>query len=161
MNPEDYEKILVEFNGNPPADMSAVHKFEQEAGFRLPESYVQFLLRANGGKGFIGPAFVVFWRVGELLENNRGYEAVENVPELFLFGSDGGGEAFAFNISNGGTPIVMVPFIGMELDEACPLGATFDAFLETLYLDGVSRALNQLHVRHRGSNKRKPKKQSV
>ena len=158
MSPEEYEKIFVKFNGNPPTDMLPIQKFEQEAGFRLPESYVQFLLRADGGEGFIGPNYLILSRVGELLDRNRRLAIAEFAPELFLFGSDGGGEAFAFNISNGGTPIVMVPFIGMELDEACPLGATFDTFLETLYLDGVSKALKQLHVRHRGSNKRKPKK---
>ena len=63
---------------------------------------------------------------------NKSYQVEEYAFGLFLFGSNGGGEAFAFNTSQAGMPIVSVPFVGMELDLAEPMGATFGQFLTNL-----------------------------
>jgi hypothetical protein len=50
-----------------------------------------------------------------------------------LFGSSGGGEAFAFDVREPGkTPVVSVPFVGMDLNDIAPLAETFDGFLEYL-----------------------------
>ena len=126
----DKERLLAKFHGNPPVDALSIRQFESEAGLRLPEDYAQFLQQADGGEGFVGNAYVILWRVGELLEMNIAYQVAEFAPGLFLFGSDGGGEAFAFDARTEAKPIVSVPFVGMELKLARPLGANFKAFLE-------------------------------
>jgi hypothetical protein len=101
--------------------------------FRLPTEYIQYLQICDGGEGFIGPnAYVIFWRLRELLEMNKAYQAKEYAPELFLFGSDGGGEAFAFDTRDTAMPIVSVPFIGLELQLAKPMGTSFNDFVEQL-----------------------------
>jgi hypothetical protein len=64
---------------------------------------------------------------------NKAYQVAEYAPGLFLFGSDGGGEAFAFDTRTEAKPIVSVPFVGMELKLARPLGSNFKAFLEELF----------------------------
>ena len=64
---------------------------------------------------------------------NKAYQIADYAPGLFLFGSDGGGEAFAFDIRTEAKPIVSVPFVGMELELIQPFGSTFRAFLETLF----------------------------
>jgi SMI1 / KNR4 family (SUKH-1) len=133
MTPADKERLLAKFNGNPPADAASIRQFESEMGFRLPEDYGQFLRQADGGEGFVGNAYVILWRLGELLEMNRAYQVAEYAPGLFLFGSDGGGEAFAFDTRTAARPIVSVPFVGLELKVARPVAPNFTAFLDELF----------------------------
>ena len=50
-------------------------------------------------RGFIGAnAYVIFWKIGELTEVNKAYRVSEYAPGLFVFGSDDGGEAYAFDV---------------------------------------------------------------
>src|SRR5258706_13646045 len=94
----DMNRLLSRFNGNSPAANSALQKFDQEAGFRLPDDYLQFLQQTNGGEGFVGAnAYIILWPIEELIKMNKAYEVAEYAPGLFLFGSDGGGEAYAFD----------------------------------------------------------------
>src|ERR1044072_7362040 len=97
MTPWHRNRLLARFNGNPPSDTGAIRHFESESGLRLPDDYARFLQQTNGGEGFLGNAYVILWRVEELIEMNKAYEVTEYAPGLFLFGSDGGGEAFAFD----------------------------------------------------------------
>jgi len=129
----DKERLLAKFNGNPRADEHLIRRFETESGFRLPEEYAQFLQHANGGEGFVGNAYVILWRVEELLEMNKAYRVAELAPGLLLFGSDGGGEAFAFDTRSGAKRIVSVPFVGMELKLARAIAVDFKMFLEELF----------------------------
>jgi hypothetical protein len=131
--PADKERLLGKFNGNPPVDAASILLLETKAGVRLPEDYTQFLREADGGEGFVGNAYLILWRVGELLEMNRAYQVAEYAPGLFLFGSDGGGEAFAFDTRTAGKPIVSVPFVGMDVTLARPVASNFTAFLEELF----------------------------
>ena len=133
MTPADKERLLTKFNANPLADTSSIRQLETESGLHLPEDYTTFLQEVDGGEGFVGDAYVILWRVGELLEMNRAYQVAEYAPGLFLFGSDGGGEAFAFDMRSDSKTIVSIPFVGMELESARPVASNFKAFLEELF----------------------------
>jgi hypothetical protein len=133
MTPSDRDRLLAKFNGNPPLKTGVIRQFETESGFRLPDDYARFFQQRNGGEGFVGNAYVILWRVEELLEMNKAYQVAEYAPGLFLFGSDGGGEAFAFDTRSDASPIVAVPFVGMELKLARPVAQSFEAFLEELF----------------------------
>src|SRR5690242_10258239 len=122
MAPSDKERLLAKFNGNPSAGVAAIRQFETESRVRLPDDYAEFLHQMNDGEGFVGNAYVILWRIEELLEMNKGYQVAEFAPGLFVFGSDGGGEAFAFDLRSDAKPIVSVPFIPMELKLARPVG---------------------------------------
>ena len=124
--------LLSKFNKNPPAQGNSIRDFESESGIKLPTEYVQFLEASDGGEGFLGEAYLILWRIGELKEMNKAYQVAEYAPGLLLFGSDGGGEAFAFDLRSGKSGIVSVPFVGMELSLARPLAENFDSFLEAL-----------------------------
>jgi len=128
----DPGKPPQQFSGNEPVSQAAVEEFSMQAGFQLPDEYVRFLRRSNGGEGFIGNAYVILWRLEELLTLNAGYHVADYAPGLFLFGSDGGGEAFAFDRRTEAMPIVNVPFVGMALDVVEPSGKNFDFFLRRL-----------------------------
>lgn len=123
---------LEQFHGNAPIDPTDIEIFEATAGFRLPTEYRLFLQNHDGGEGFIGPnTYVILWRLTDLLEMNAAYEVEEYVPGLFFFGSDGGGEAFAFDRTKE-MSIVSVPFVGMEPDLAKPIATTFSEFVNAL-----------------------------
>jgi len=98
----------------------------------LPDEYLNFLKRMNGGSGFVGPNYVDIWPIDKLIEYNRGYGVDHYAPELLLFGSDGGGEALAFDRRHTGWPIVMVPFIPLDVREAVTIAQGFGVLFETL-----------------------------
>jgi SMI1-KNR4 cell-wall len=133
MSPLDRDRLLAKLNCSPPSDTAAIRQFETESGFRLPDDYAGFLQQTNGGEGFVGNAYVILWRVEDLLEMNDAYQVAEYALGLFLFGSDGGGEAFAFDRRSDANPIVAVPFVGMDLKRAHPVAPNFESFLEKLF----------------------------
>ena len=131
------DSLLVDFNGNPGLSPSALSKFAQVAGFEIPEDYGAFLCRFDGGEGFIGGgSYLILWRLAELLQFNKEYEVDEYCPGLLLFGSNGCGDAFGFDLRAFPFPIVRVPFVGMAEDEIQVVSSSFAEFLRLLSLEG-------------------------
>jgi hypothetical protein len=126
------EQCFEMFNLACPADPGAIVALEVEAGFALPGDYSAFLRKSNGGWGEIGAHRLQLWPVEELLEYNRACRAAERAPGLLLFGSNGGGEAFAFDRERPAAPVVMVPVLPMDRNEAVDVAPTFGEFLERL-----------------------------
>jgi hypothetical protein len=126
------DELLARFNRRPSAGEVAILELERESRLALPAEYLDFLRRSNGGEGFVGDAYVILWRAEEIVEWNSRYEVAKYAQGLFLFGSDGGGEAFAFDTRSESWPIVMVPFIGMELKVALPIARSFAGFFAAL-----------------------------
>jgi SMI1 / KNR4 family (SUKH-1) len=126
------DRLFVEFDGNPPANPDAVAQCQSHLKFTLPHEYVQFLRQMNGGEGFIGENYLRAWPIEDLIQNNKDYDVEDGAPGLFLFGSNGGGEAFAFDTRSALPPIVAVPFI-LDLDDAILIAPNFDLFLQHLY----------------------------
>jgi hypothetical protein len=124
--------LLARFGRNAPAVESSIEGLQAKLGFRLPPDYVEFLRGTNGGEGFVGNSYLVLWRAEELLEKNSAYHVAEFAPGLFLIGSDGADEAFGFDTRSEVTPIVRVPFIGMDARECRLLASDFGAFLRRL-----------------------------
>jgi hypothetical protein len=132
MTASDRDRLLANFNGNAPADASAIRQFETDFGVALPEDYARFLSDMNGGEGFIGDAYVILWSVETLIELNRSYQVADYAPGLLLIGSDGGGEAFAFDLRTDVKSIMSIPFVGTGLNAARPIAPTFEMFLRAL-----------------------------
>lgn len=127
-------RYLDNLSRRPAATGVLIERTGEQLGARLPGEYIDFLKLTNGAEGFVGPnSYVMLWCVEELAELNQSYEVQNYVPGLLLFGSDGGGEAYGFDMRNPGWPIVQVPFIGMAWDVAQPIGSSFVEFLERLY----------------------------
>lgn len=127
------KKLLGEnFNGNTPASPEKVAAAERSLGLSLPADFREFLQVSNGGEGSIGENYVMLWSTEELGEYNGAYQVNEYAPGLLIFGSDGGGEGYAFDMRISPFSIVTVPFVGMSLKYANPVAETFVSFLKKL-----------------------------
>ncbi|PJL06555.1 SMI1/KNR4 family protein [Stenotrophomonas maltophilia] len=105
---------LTEGQLNSPAAASAVDGLSTRVGLTLPESYIEFFKAHDGGEGFIGDDYIIFWRVEEVVDFNREYEVETYAPGIFLFASNGGGEGYGFDTLDVEMPVVRVPFVGMD-----------------------------------------------
>jgi len=130
---KSFMEIFEKFDSNGPSSEDFIEKAESHFGFQFPADYKAFMAKSDGGEGFVGDQYLILWRAGELIEFNRDYEVAKYAPGLVFFGSNGGGEAFAFDArTEGKGSILMVPFIGMSLKDAKPIADTFESFLENL-----------------------------
>jgi hypothetical protein len=93
-------------------------------GHPLPTEYLQLLRRHNGSEGFAGADYVILWKAEELVHFNREYEVDQYAPGIFLFGSNGGGEAYGFDTQDTSMPVVRVPFVGMDRRYAEPVATS-------------------------------------
>jgi hypothetical protein len=128
------QHLLSGFNRNDPASIEAVRQVESVLKAPLPREYVNFLLYADGGEGVVGRSYLVLWPTKDLISLNEAYGIRDFAPGLFAFGSDGGNEAFAFDMRSHPNQAIMVPFVGMALNEIVPIADNFTNFLERLYL---------------------------
>jgi hypothetical protein len=102
---------------------------------RVPSAYLEFLRSTGGGEGDLGvkPGWIQFWPADQVVDLNRSYEVELNMPGFFGFGSNGGGELFAFDMRAGEEPqVVTVPFIPMVAAEARIVAASFDELRQLL-----------------------------
>ena len=129
----DGNDLLSSFRGRGPVRTAEIERFRAETGVDLPRDYVEFLRRSDGGEGLVGPnAYVILWQLSELAELNNAYQVEEYAPGLLIFGSNGGGDAYAFDTLASGMPIVSVPFVGMERSLVRTLAPSFNDFLTVL-----------------------------
>jgi hypothetical protein len=104
-----------------------------KAPLKLPDSYLLQLEDSNGGEGdlAVNPGWIAFWPAEDVITWNAEYEVDKFLPGFFGFGSNGGGELFAFDLRRGDPyPIVMVPFIPIDPRQAVQIANSFDELRE-------------------------------
>jgi hypothetical protein len=119
----------------PAANPESIQQLRAEARYPLPASYLAFLAFSNGGEGplAVAPGWFVIWSAEEVLESNEGYQVDKEVPGFFGFGSNGGGELFAFDTrSPQPWQIVMIPFIPLQERYAVVVAESFDHFVRAM-----------------------------
>jgi hypothetical protein len=126
------QDLLKDWQLNEGASSAGTRAALAELGRPLPPDYLQFMERQNGGEGFIGRNYLILWRIEELATFNREYEVEQYAPGIVLFGSDGGGEGYGFDVRTTAMPIVRIPFIGMAPQYASPVAGTFSDLLVEL-----------------------------
>ncbi len=117
---------LPEFVVNGRSTQDKISALNGAYSFRLPQDYLDFLLATDGGEGFVGARYIVVWRTDEVVRFNEEYQFPKYAPRFVCFGSNGGGEGFAFDL--GGTTegqVVQIPFIGMSPESAMPVVDSF------------------------------------
>lgn len=119
----------------PAANQQSIKQLRAAAHDRLPATYIAFLEYSNGGEGPLGvaPGWFVIWPAEEVIEGNRGYQVDKELPGFFAFGSNGGGELFAFD-ARGPQPwkIVMIPFIPLQTQLAVVVAESFEQFVKAM-----------------------------
>jgi SMI1 / KNR4 family (SUKH-1) len=119
----------------PGASPDVIDKLSVESPITLPVDYLNLLRFSNGGEGELGvePGWFQLWPAENVVEHNRGYNLSEWLPGFFGFGSNGGGELFAFDARHGEPwPVVMVPFCPLDSAEAVTMASSFAGWLRAL-----------------------------
>jgi len=132
----EFKKYITELGLNKPASLNTIEEVEKSLGIKFPSDYVDLMLFTNGCEGSIGESYIVMWPIEEIVQNNEDFEVEEYVPGLILFGSNGSGEAFGFDIRTEKPSYIMVPFL-LELEAVIRQGSTINAFFERLYTDNL------------------------
>lgn len=115
------------------ASEERLQKLMADIGYRLPEDYLDFMRQWNGYNGDVGQkGSVDIWPAEEIQPSNEANRFREWVPGLVLFGSDGGGEFYAFDMRGKDPKVVMVTMIPLNLENAVEAGSSFLDFLERL-----------------------------
>ena len=88
------EEMFSEFNFNEiPSEV-----ITEVNGLKLPEDYIEFMKKHNGGEGNIGNnSYGCFFKLEELEELNNEYGAQEEWPGYIIIGSDMGDNLWAYN----------------------------------------------------------------
>ena len=115
-----------------PASLDVITETENKLGIKFPSDYIEFMLFSNGCEGSIGESYLTVWPIEELVETNEDCEVEEYTPGLILFGSDGGEEAFAFDMRSDNIKYIMVPYM-LEFDAVIEQGSSIIEFFERLY----------------------------
>lgn len=97
----------------------------------LPAEYFSFLLRSDGGVGFLGisPGYFILWSAHEVAQFSSEYGVPIYLPGYVAVGSSGGGELYVFPISGWPLGIFTVPAIGMAQDVVGLVAHSFLAFV--------------------------------
>jgi hypothetical protein len=123
-------------DGAPPGDIEALKRTAKKA---LPESYFALLAHSNGGEGPLATSPFQFQLDPALVTMQQIIDDTfaQFFPGLVVFGSNGGGEAIAFD-TRGDAPFPIVAFdmTNNDLDESItPIAPDFDAFLDLVEIE--------------------------
>lgn len=115
MIPADREWYRL--NGASEDKLSALRAAAPEG---LPSEYFDLLAQSNGGEGPfpVQPYSFVLSSADEALNDWTSGTFAEFFPGLFVFGTNGGGEAFAFDTTVAGTRVVYFDMTNTNLAES-------------------------------------------
>lgn len=116
--------MLIEganWSGNPSANSEAIDRLRKVAGVHLPEDYYRFLKFSDGGEGplAIDPGYIVIDSAEDAASQKENKIFDEFFPGFFMFGGNGAGELFAFDVRDlKPWPIVMIDITNIDLAES-------------------------------------------
>ena len=125
--------LIQTLNSANAAESENIMRVEKQIKYEFPNDYTDFLKISNGAEGFLGDSYINLWSVEDLPTLNESYQVNIYAPGLILFGSNGGGEAFALDTRSETITYVQVPFIGMDLESIEEISDSFLGFLNYFY----------------------------
>ena len=77
----------------------SISKLQEQAGFELPNDYIDVMKLFDGGEGEVGEnGWLCLFPVSDLLPVNNDYVLLmKQIPDYFLFGKDAADTGFAFH----------------------------------------------------------------
>ncbi|HXF83845.1 MAG TPA: SMI1/KNR4 family protein [Anaerolineales bacterium] len=130
---EDIKKLTSKLKFQPGASQATIKKVESKYNFEFPNDYKEFLLKSNGASGFVGKSYLLIWPLEDIEEINRLAKVDEFTPGLVLFGSDGSGMSYAFDVRRSPPAFVEIPDMSIHIKEIKTCGSTFYEFLKYLF----------------------------
>jgi hypothetical protein len=127
------KNMFLKFNFNSISDLSEIETLVTQK--KVSRDYLELLKLGNGGEGFIGNEYLILYKNEDLVKINNQYEIEKYVPGIFIFGSNGGDEALAFDYRNDKIKYILIPFM-FEYDTIIELGKTIEEFLDRIYQNG-------------------------
>ncbi len=128
---QNVNHLTRHFQRNKVLDLDSIQEIIKAINCKIPLEYLEFMKETNGGEGIIGEGkYVRFWAFEELLPANNDYNISEFAPDLFMIGSDGGGNGFGFRKYDG--VFIEVSFIEISTENAEERGKDFVSFLSFL-----------------------------
>jgi len=126
-------KYLKEFEAN--SGISVAQLEATKLPHRLPEEYIEVLKQFNGGEGDIGEEYLVLHSAQELQEINDDIEIAQFDKDIFIIGSNGGGEFIALDFRGIKPMYILIPFI-FEYDAIITLGESIQEMFKRIYSEG-------------------------
>lgn len=115
---------------NSASTIEEVEIFLKQIDFSLPDGFITFFKEANGADISTEVKYILLWALNDMIQLNKDYNVEEYAPEFFIFGSDGGGNAFAIERNTG--DIYEMPFIGMSKEETIFINKSFIGFIDNI-----------------------------
>lgn len=116
-----------------PASAERIAGLTTRVGVELPRDYAELLSICDGIEGEIGDRYLVIDSIEVVEQFGRN----EYAPHLLHIGSDGGGQAFAYDCRDAAMPIVLVPFMGYRPGDERPVAADLAALIDRLAGDSL------------------------
>jgi hypothetical protein len=130
MNPREFVESLDQVALRDGASEQELLAASRRIGEVFTAEYFDLLRLSNGLHGFTkSGSYLDLWPIHQIGERNRSYKVDLKKDGLLLFGSDGGLEAFAFDVFSPGL-IVRVPFIPLERSQAISVGRGLQSLLD-------------------------------
>jgi hypothetical protein len=117
------------FIKTPPLSASTVVRLVSQLRRPIPSGFSEMYCAHNGADGFARDSYVRIYPLDHLGDLNRSFQTARFAPGLTIFGSNGGGEALAFD-PNG--MIIQVTFIPLRAEYANVMGRSISELFGTL-----------------------------
>jgi cell wall assembly regulator SMI1 len=111
------------------ATESTIEAAENRLRQRFPDDYRNFLEAENGLAGWYGDVYLSLYTIEQVVELNEIHEHLAHQPELIHIGSDGGGEAIAFDFRQDPPTVILVNLVSTEWSEAILQAESFTEFM--------------------------------
>jgi hypothetical protein len=98
----------------------------------LPQQYIDYINNGGLKYGFTSHEFGGYFALDDLDaidEYNRLSEIGTYLPGYIIFGSDGGGEYFAFNKKGN---VFLIPMIGMDVDSPIKIAESWNEYIKCI-----------------------------
>jgi len=105
-------------------------RLEEGLNASLPSWYKRFVVEIGSGEGSTADGCVILYRASSLLAMHAEEENGFRPLGLFLFGTNGGGEAFTFDLRASSRDIVMFQFVSNYLTDGVVIGRELDDLLD-------------------------------
>jgi len=112
------------------ATESTIEAAENRLRQRFPDDYRTFLTSDNGLEKWFGDVYLSLYTIEQVVELNEIHDHLAYQPELVHIGSDGGGEAIAFDFRHDPPTVILVNLVSTDWSEAILQAESFTEFMD-------------------------------